>query len=82
LFVYLISLTGKDFWLLKSIGFAGFVWVLGIGLLDRIFKLVPALYNDAPTNLALLASDLVYSISMAYFVVRWSDFPRNIINRS
>jgi hypothetical protein len=81
-FVYLISITGKDYWLLKALGYTGFVWVLGAGLLDRAFNIVPVLQEHALTNLLMFVTNIVYSVSMAYFVVRWGRFPSNIINRN
>jgi len=80
-FVYLISITGKDYWLLKALGYTGFVWVLGAGLLDRAFNIVPVLQEHALTNLLMFVTNIVYSVSMAYFVVRWGRFPSNIINQ-
>lgn len=82
IFVYILSITGKDYWLLKSIGFAGVLWLFSIGLIDRTFKLVPALYNDTSTNLALLASDLVYAVTVGFLVVKWANFPRQIVSRN
>jgi len=78
-FVYFLSITGKDYWILKAIGYTGFVWVVGIGLLDRALKIAPVLHQDAVTNLALLGSDLVYSFTMAYLVVKWGTLPTKIL---
>lgn len=80
IFVYFLSITGKDYWVLKALGYAGFVWIAGIGLMDRVLNLVPVLQTDPITNLALLVSDVFYSLSMAFFVVRWGKFPNKLIS--
>ncbi len=68
--VYLLRLTGRDYWWLKGIIISNFLmFVVMYGVIYSLggSRVVPW---DIPTNLSVLAENILFGITTAYLVIR------------
>ena len=57
-------------WLIKSIGFGLFLWVVGIGLLERTLHIYPPLERSPSANLSLLLGSVLYALIASWCLKR------------
>lgn len=74
LLAYFIKSSGKDYYWLKGLALAGFMLLVGMGLIESALKIVPQLRNDSITTLAHIISYIIYGLVSSYVIAKYGKF--------
>ena len=66
--------SGKDYYWLKGLALAGFMLLLGMGLVQSVLKIVPQLKSDSLTTLAHIISYVIYGLVSSYVIAKYGKF--------
>lgn len=70
--VYILKLTGKDFWWLKGLVILNsfmYIWIYGFLLTLGAGRIVPF---DMRTNWTILVDNTIFGLLTPYLIIRWS----------
>lgn len=74
LLAYLLKLSGKDYYWLKGLALAGFMLLIGMGLIVRLLKIAPQMKNDGLTTLMHTLNYVVYGLLSSYIIAKYGKF--------
>ena len=77
LLAYFIKSSGKDYYWLKGLALAGFMLLIGMGLIQGVLEIVPQLKSDSLTTLAHIFNYVIYGLVSSYVIAKYGKF--NII---
>lgn len=80
LLAYLLRLTGKDFWLLKGAGYGGFLFIVHVSLIPKLWepRLAP-LFESSAVLVWEVVDKVSWSILVAYLLITVFQTNRNFV---
>ncbi len=75
LLAYFIRFSGKDFYYIKGLALAGFMLLVGMGLIIPVIGIVPQLKQEVATVFFHILYYLVYGLVTSYIIARYGIFP-------
>lgn len=71
LLAYFMKILGKDFFWLKGLGLAGFMLLVGMGLIVRIMDITPQMRADSILTLIHFINYFVYGLVVSYIIYKF-----------
>lgn len=78
LLAFFMRYAGKDYHPIKGLALAGFMLLVGMGLIIPVIGIVPQLKRDSLTVLFHIISFMAYGLVVSYAIARYGKFPEAI----